>query len=101
VNGELIRELARLAPHGVANPEPVFLSRDLEVRDPRLMGDDGQHVRLSLKDGRVTWPAVAFNFGAQRIAEGQRLDVVYTLSADRGADGAMQLRVADFAPSAV
>ena len=99
VNGELVRSLTALAPFGVGNAEPVFLSRGLEVRDVRVMGEDGKHLRLQLRDGRVTWPAVAFGFGDNELAEGHRLDVVYTFSADRGGDGAMELRVLDLAPS--
>jgi single-stranded-DNA-specific exonuclease len=100
VNGELVRSLTSMAPFGIANPEPVFLSRALEVRDVKVIGGDGQHLRLQLRDGRVTWPAVAFGHGEAELEAGHRLDVVYTFSADRGADGALELRVLDFAPSA-
>jgi single-stranded-DNA-specific exonuclease len=99
VNGELIQALGRLAPFGMENREPVFLSRGLQIADVRTMGGDGQHLRLLLRDGGVSWPAVAFGMGANELASGQRLDVVYTFSADRGSDGALQLRVTDFAPS--
>ena len=99
VNGKLMQSLAGLAPHGIGNPEPVFLSRNLAIADLRVMGADGQHLRLALRDGRVTWPAVAFGFGKHGLECGDRIDVVYTFSADRGAAGAMELRVADFASS--
>ena len=99
VNGDLIASLARLAPFGMGNPEPVFLSRGLEVTDVRTMGADGEHLRLRLRDGQVTWPAVAFGIGDSDIEPGARLDAVYTFSADRGSNGAMELHVLDFAPS--
>ncbi|HEY5625061.1 MAG TPA: single-stranded-DNA-specific exonuclease RecJ, partial [Dehalococcoidia bacterium] len=60
---------------------------------------DGEHLRLRLRDGRVTWPAVAFGIGENAVAPGARLDAVYTFSADRGSNGAMELRLLDFAPS--
>ena len=97
VNGDLVRSLTGMAPFGIANLEPVFLSRDVEVRDVRTMGDDGKHLRLQLRDGKITWPAVAFGFGASELETGHKLDVVYTFSADRGGDGALELRLADFA----
>jgi single-stranded-DNA-specific exonuclease len=99
VNGELIQSLGRMAPFGMENREPLFLSRGLQIAGVRTMGGDGQHLRLLLRDGAVSWPAVAFGMGANELASGQRLDVVYTFSADRGSDGALQLRVTDFAPS--
>jgi single-stranded-DNA-specific exonuclease len=99
VNGNLVRDLARLEPFGQANPRPLFLSRGVEVTDVRLMGDDGRHLRLGLRDGRVTWGGVAFGLGEHAPAIGDRLDVVYTFSADRGFQRAMELRVEDFALS--
>ncbi len=98
VNGNLIQWLQRLAPFGQANSDPTFLSRDLEVIESRTMGD-GSHLRLSLRDGRVTWPAVAFGMGSADVQPGQRLDVVYTFSPDRGSEGALELRVIDLAPA--
>ncbi len=99
IDGKLIASFARLAPFGVGNPEPVFLSRGLEVTDVRTMGANGEHLRLRLRDGQVTWPAVAFGVGEQDLEPGARLDAVYTFSADRRSNGAMELHLLDFAPS--
>jgi len=99
IDGKLIGSFAQLAPFGVGNPEPVFLSRNLEVTDVRTMGANGEHLRLRLRDGQVTWPAVAFGVGEQDVVTGARLDAVYTFSADRRSNGAMELRLLDFAPS--
>lgn len=102
VSGDFVRSLTAMAPFGVGNDEPVFLSRGVEVTDVRMMGGDGQHLRFALRDGRVTWPAVAFgqNDEALTVPVGAKLDVVYTFCADRGADGALELRIADFSPAA-
>ncbi len=95
---EEIRWLAKLAPHGVNNREPVFLSRGVAVHDCRVMGGDGKHLRLKLKDGYVTWPAVGFGLGNAAVPDGQRIDVVYSLSSDRR-DGSLQLTLHDLLPS--
>ncbi len=47
----------------------------------------------------MTWPAVAFGLGEADVREGQRLDVVYSLSADRRSEAALELRVKDVAPA--
>lgn len=104
VNGDLIRQIARLAPFGQENPTPTFLSRNLEIVDVKIIGDEGHHLRLRLKDGRVTWPAIAFGVGAENIDQmdpqpGQHYDVVYSFSADRGSNGGLELMVQDLAPS--
>jgi len=103
LRGREIRALSLMAPFGQGNPEPTFLSRGVEVIECRTMGEDGRHLRLKLGDrhgdgGRVTWPAVAFGLGEADVREGQRLDVVYSLSADRWSE-ALELRVKDVAPA--
>lgn len=106
LRGEEIRWLQSFAPHGQGNPEPTFLSRDVLVAEARPVGNDGRHLRLRLKDGPVTWPAVGFDLGELAMEPGQRADVVYSLAVDRrGADAhsagsgqALELRVKDLAP---
>jgi single-stranded-DNA-specific exonuclease len=104
VNGDLIRLLSRMAPFGQGNPTPTFLSRNLEITDVKVLGDEGHHLRLRLKDHRQTWPAIAFGVGAENIEAmdpqpGQRYDVVYSFSADRRANNGLELMVQDLAPS--
>jgi len=99
VNGKLIQSLSKLAPFGEGNPEPTFLSRGLELTDVRVIGSDGGHLRLTLRDGAASWPAIAFGFGEYAAQAGQRLDVVYTFSPDRGTEGGLELCVKDMAPA--
>jgi single-stranded-DNA-specific exonuclease len=105
LRGRHVRLLSELGPFGEGNPEPTFLSRGVSVAECRSLGSDGQHLRLKLRDqhgggSAVTWPAIAFGLGEAGIEEGQRLDVVYSLAADRrGADLALEMRVKDVAQS--
>ena len=111
VDGDLIRLLSKMAPFGQGNPVPTFLSRDLEVVESKAIGDGGDHLRLKVRDsngtaGNVTWPAIAFGVGAERIAAmdvqpAQRYDIVYSFSPDRGSSGGLELIVRDLAPSQV
>ena len=95
IRGDEIRWLARLAPHGIGNPEPVFLSRNVTVAERRQVGADGQHLRLKLRDGAVVWPAIAFRQDGSGFQDGGPVDVVYSLSADRFTSDGLQLRVLD------
>lgn len=104
LGGREIRWLSRMAPFGQGNPEPTFLSRGVEVLEVRALGSDGRHLGLKLRAGQAVWPAVAFDLGAKVTAEGgispgQRLDIVYSLMTQRGADGALELRIKDLAPA--
>lgn len=79
-NLELLREISQLEPFGQANPEPVFLCRNLSIlsltptRNP-------EHARVTLGSVGQTREAMAFGLGHQ-LAETPRdakIDVVFTL----------------------
>ncbi|HLF78432.1 MAG TPA: single-stranded-DNA-specific exonuclease RecJ [Dehalococcoidia bacterium] len=95
-----IRWLGRLQPFGQANPEAMLLSRNVTVVEAKEVGE-GRHLRLKLKSGAVVWPAIAFGWQGEIPEAGSRVDVVYSLSADRYGPseqgGALQLQVVDLA----
>lgn len=59
---ELVTTLAQLEPFGSGNPQPILRSHSLTVRGVRRMGDNGQHVKLTIENvtGRKI-DALAFN----------------------------------------
>ncbi len=99
IRGDEIRWLARLAPHGVGNPQPAFLSRGVLVVERQAIGQDARHLRLKLRDGAVVWPAIAFRHDGDGIDEGARVDLVYTLAAERRTADGLELRVLDVRPA--
>ena len=99
LRGDEIRWLGRMAPHGGGNPEPVLLSRGVRVIERRNVGKDGGHLRLKLRDGAVSWPAIAFRQEGAGIEKEMLVDIVYALSADRLSNQGLQLRVLDLRPS--
>ena len=50
VDEDLVNEIAKLEPFGNANPEPVLKISNVAVSQCRVMGTDGQHVKLALSD---------------------------------------------------
>jgi single-stranded-DNA-specific exonuclease len=95
---EEIRWLGKLGPYGMGNPEPIFLSRNVAVVESRIVGSDGKHLRLKLKDGYAVWPAIGFGLGGLYVERGRLIDVVFSLSRDKR-DGSLQLTVHDLAAS--
>ncbi len=72
--------LSEIEPCGVENPRPILMSRDLEVHDRRVMGNQRSHLKLMLRDGRgVAWDAVFFRHGHLADEVPGRVDVAYTL----------------------
>ncbi|MBI4311090.1 MAG: single-stranded-DNA-specific exonuclease RecJ [Chloroflexi bacterium] len=94
---DVYRQVQSLAPFGPGNPEPVFLSRAVQVLEARPMGAGGKHLRLKLKDGGIAWNAVAFGQGDRLPAGATRLDIAYAVEMDHwGGQERLQLRVLDF-----
>ena len=71
-----------LAPFGIGNPEPVFMSRGVELVDKRAMGVTGDHLRMKLRQNGTMFDAVAFRFGNHVGEFAPRIDVVYNLEID-------------------
>ena len=88
-----IRWLMKLGPFGIGNAVPTFLARGVTVVDARVVGNAGRHLKLKLKDGATTWPAMAFDLGEFLVETGERVDVVYTL--ETRASGTLEIRVED------
>lgn len=97
LKGADVVTLSRLEPFGDGNPRPTFLSQGVEVIDARPIGD-GSHARLRLRDGRITWPAVAWRTGRVDSFP-DRLDIVYSVGPDSGYRDALQIEVHDMRAS--
>ena len=98
IDGVTIKALRRIEPYGQGNPPPTFLARGVEAREARPLGSSGDHLRLKIRAGRVTWNAVYFNAGIPPEAARGALDLVFALKVDRfGGYETLQLEVLDLA----
>lgn len=106
VDWALYEHLRQLEPTGAANPQPVFLSRDVEVIHHRVVGQDGAHLQLTLAAGGVTGyreiGSIAFRQGEWASHLPQIIDLVYSISVNewRGNKN-LQLMVQDIRPSQI
>lgn len=78
--------LQSLAPFGMGNPEPTFVTRGLLIDDVKSLGKEGKHLRLMFRakseEQRANLiEAVGFGMGERRdeLKIGQKVDVVYTI----------------------
>ena len=58
---ELIQDIETLAPHGMANPEPVFGIESVTVISDRVVGND--HLSLNLEKNGCYFDAIGFGMG--------------------------------------
>ncbi|MAT98105.1 MAG: single-stranded-DNA-specific exonuclease RecJ [Anaerolineaceae bacterium] len=106
VDWALFEHLQQLEPTGAANPQPVFLSRGVEVIHHRAVGQDGAHLQLTLAAGSITGyreiGAIAFRQGEWASHLPQTVDLVYSISVNewRG-NRNLQLMVQDIRPSQI
>ncbi len=95
--------LAQLEPCGYGNPQPVLASLGLEVVAQRAVGQDGQHLKLTLRDPSETGPAaarvldaIAFRQGAWHGQLPRRIDLAYTVEVNEyNGEKRLQLNVKD------
>ena len=100
LGGDTFQSMQQLAPFGCGNPLPTFISRRVEVVDCRTIGNNGEHLKLTLKQGGTVWDGVAFRFGSSLAEVSSPLDIVYNLEVDRwGGVERLRLNILDFAPS--
>ena len=100
VDYALYRDLARLAPCGTGNPDPLVAVLGLTVQ--RVRAANGGHTQLVLGRGRDVLDGIAFGRAdlATSLAEGDRVDVVARLASRTfGGLETLQLEVRDVAPS--
>ena len=93
----MVRELEKLRPHGIGNPEPTFILKGVFLMSPRVVGNNHFKIRIR-KNGAATFDAIGFRMGglAQTVRNGVRYDVAFTpeINSWQGEDR-IQLRIKD------
>jgi single-stranded-DNA-specific exonuclease len=96
----IIEYLDWLEPTGYGNPQALFCSRDLIVRNSRTVGKENNHLKMTVSDGWVTYDAIAFRQGRWQEHMPSQIDLMYTFEVNefRGRK-TLQLNVRDLKPS--
>ncbi len=100
VTQELFDELQKLGPFGMANPEPVFLSKDVEVLEWKIIGKDGKHIKLVVRSQELDarFDAIAFGMAEQlrSLSIGDKISLAYTIDENEwNGRKKLQLKVKD------
>ena len=97
---DTFEKIQQLAPFGSGNPVPSFVSRRVEVIDRRQIGNQGEHLKLKLKQNGITWDSIGFGLGCYIGETDAYLDIVYNLELDRwNGEEKLRLNLLDFAQS--
>lgn len=92
INMDALKQISQFEPYGVANPEPIFITKKMVIEDLRAVGAQNNHLKLQINGLN----AIAFNKGELRseLRPGDQVDLVYTISKDMYSGG-LQLKVKD------
>jgi single-stranded-DNA-specific exonuclease len=97
--GDFYQQLQKLAPFGSGNPEPTFVTREVEVLEWSPVGEQGDHLRLKVRQESVVWDAIGFGLGGLADQISSRIDVAYNLIADAWSGvERLRLKLLDFDP---
>ncbi len=104
VSLETVGQLAKLEPHGLGNPRPLFRINNCRIVRNRTMGHDGKHLKLSLElaNGQ-SFDGVGFSLGSRReeATEGEQIDIVGMLDRNEWQGRvSLQFKLLDWRPSA-
>ncbi|MBU1203086.1 single-stranded-DNA-specific exonuclease RecJ [Patescibacteria group bacterium] len=99
INWSIVDMLDKFDPYGQANPEPVFMSKEVKVTGVRKVGNDNRHLKLELAKGNKTKGAIAFGLGDREIEIGDMVDIVYNLNINQwNGNREIQLNILDIHP---
>lgn len=80
ISPKLIKSIKTLSPFGMGNPEPLFVTRDVEVAEVRRIGKDLRHLKLKFKKENRICDAVAFKFADKiDLLPKDKVDIVYSI----------------------
>lgn len=98
----VVETLNELEPFGEGNPQPLFLIRDVAVRDYATMGHDRSHLRITVDTGEgqvkvVMWGAA---HRSRELLFQPRIDIAATVDADHwNGKARLHVEARDFRPA--
>ncbi|MGF1576794.1 MAG: single-stranded-DNA-specific exonuclease RecJ [Cyanophyceae cyanobacterium] len=97
---DLFQQLQVLQPCGIDNREPVFWSRDVEIKRQRIIGKDQSHLKLQVRQGSPRTLEVLYWRGAAAQPLPATVDLAYTLKTNEWQGNiSMELEVKGIRPA--
>ncbi len=100
IDTSLHKAIQNLSPFGMGNPEPVFMTKGVEIKNVKTVGALGKHLKLELgiRDKELWIDAIAFGLGEDfaDLKIGDIIDIVYTIDENTwNGNTKLQLKVRD------
>ena len=77
---DLLKLIDDLGPLGIGNPTPLFIARNVKSLRTRKIGTNGDHLKMTVSDGKISFEAIAFRFGSEfeQIQSAQSIDILFS-----------------------
>jgi single-stranded-DNA-specific exonuclease len=98
---DLVAEIGQLEPTGHQNVSPVFATRSVYPLERRVVGKEGQHLKLKIaRAGRPPLDAIGFGLGAWASNLPERIDIAYAVEINEwNGSRTLQLNLQDIQPT--
>ena len=77
ITTDLVEEISQLEPFGASNPAPVFVIKNLKIKQKRLMGENQDHLRLTVQKNSSEFNCIRWSQGDIALVEGDMIDVAF------------------------
>jgi single-stranded-DNA-specific exonuclease len=102
INEDLLSIIETLQPFGVDNKKPTFLMEGIEPFFINQVGQEGNHLKFTIKNGEKKFPVIAFRMGQfiDQIRQHRKIDLVFQLEHHSWNEREfIQLQALDFKPN--
>lgn len=98
---DLLQEIDKLAPFGMGNPQPVFMTKNVSVLRTNRVGKDNAHMQLLLEKDGVIFKGILFRADVDlHLEQNQIVDIAYIVDINEwNGKKSMELRVRDISIS--
>jgi len=81
INPGLMEKISVFEPTGLGNPQPVFLTPNVEVLSAGIVGKDKKHLKLKIKQSGYIFDSIYFGGGEiySDLSPGQKVEIVYSV----------------------
>lgn len=76
IDGKLVKELELLRPFGIHNPQPLFVARNVQLNDFRIVGKN--HLKFMAVNGDAQFEAIGFDLGKRFPLSGGQGDIAFS-----------------------
>lgn len=77
ISVELVNEISQMEPFGASNPSPVFAVKNFKIKEKKLMGDNKDHLRLTVQSGACEFNCIRWQQGDIPLVSGDVIDVAF------------------------